>query len=201
MNVIIPHIAIVDPNTLAVLGLKHLLESVMPMAHIDSYLSFAELSANHPEAYFHYFVEMRTVLANLPFFIENRVKTIVLMESTGQMAALDRFHSICVNQPEKDLLRSLLALEQQAHAHGRNLPKIKNDNHDANLSVLSQRELEVLTLVVKGYINKEIAERLNIAQATVVTHRKNITSKLGIKSVSSLTIFAVMQGIVGINEI
>ena len=61
---------------------------------------------------------------------------------------------------------------------------------------LSMREIEVLSLVARGFINKEIADKLNISLATVITHRKNITEKLGIKSVSGLTIYAVMRGYV-----
>ena len=53
----------------------------------------------------------------------------------------------------------------------------------------------------QGYINKEIAERLNIGLTTVITHRKNIQDKLGMKSVSALTIYAVMHGFVDINKI
>ncbi len=61
---------------------------------------------------------------------------------------------------------------------------------------LSAREIEVLVLITKGLINKEIADKLNIGLTTVITHRKNITEKLGIKSVSGLTIYAVMNGYV-----
>ena len=67
--------------------------------------------------------------------------------------------------------------------------------------VLTNREIEVMSLIVQGYINKEIASRLNIGLATVITHRKNIMDKLGFKSVSALTIYAVMQGYVDINRI
>ena len=63
-------------------------------------------------------------------------------------------------------------------------------------SLLSQREIDVLRLVVSGCINKEIASRLNISINTVLTHRKNITAKLGIKSVSGLTFYAMMNGII-----
>ena len=55
--------------------------------------------------------------------------------------------------------------------------------------LLSAREIEVLVLITKGLINKEIADKLNISLTTVITHRKNITEKLGIKSVSGLTIY------------
>ena len=67
--------------------------------------------------------------------------------------------------------------------------------------VLSDREIEVLALIAQGFINKEIADQLNIGLTTVITHRKNITEKLGMKSVSALTIYAVMHGYVDINMI
>ena len=46
---------------------------------------------------------------------------------------------------------------------------------------LSVREIEVLILITKGLINKEIADKLNISLTTFISHRKNITEKLGIK--------------------
>ena len=197
----IPRIAIVDPNTLAVLGLTHLLESVMPMIHVDAYGSFAELGANHPELYFHYFVDVRIVLSNMAFFQSMRHKTIVLSGSASDdQQALGSFHTICVNQPPKQLLRSILVLEQHAHAHGRNLPPVPTPDAAA-ASQLSPREIEVLSLVVKGYINKEIADRLNLSLPTIVSHRKNLMSKLGVHSVSALTIYAVMHGYVDVSEI
>ena len=61
-------------------------------------------------------------------------------------------------------------------------------------SELSQREIEVLTLVASGKINKEIADALQISINTVLTHRKNISAKLGIKSVSGLSVYAMMNG-------
>lgn len=67
--------------------------------------------------------------------------------------------------------------------------------------ILSNREIEVLSLIVQGYINKEIAAQLNISLTTVITHRKNIMDKLGMRSVSALTIYAVMHGYVDINSI
>ena len=63
-------------------------------------------------------------------------------------------------------------------------------------SELSQREVDVLRLVVAGKINKEIAAELGISINTVLTHRKNITSKLGIKSVSGLSFYALMNNLV-----
>ena len=65
---------------------------------------------------------------------------------------------------------------------------------------LSAREVQVLQLVVSGAINKEIAERLNISLNTVLTHRKNITAKLGIKTISGLTLYALMHGYISTED-
>jgi Response regulator containing a CheY-like receiver domain and an HTH DNA-binding domain len=89
-------------------------------------------------------------------------------------------------------------LEQHAHGNGKNLPPMPQVLQQ---KILSDRELEVLALIVQGYINKEIADKLNIGLTTVITHRKNIMDKLGMKSVSALTIYAVMHGYVDIHQI
>lgn len=66
---------------------------------------------------------------------------------------------------------------------------------------ISQRELDVLRLVALGYMNKEIADKLNISLNTVLTHRKNITAKLGIKTVSGLTFYCITNGYISADEI
>ena len=193
-----PKIAIIDPNTLSVLGLKSILQTVMPIMTVDSFGSFTELEANHPEQYFHYFVSMNVVLENKAFFLTQQKKTIVLTLSLDTMSQLSEFHSLCINVPESELVRSLLMLEQHAHGHGQNLPPMPKALQQ---KILSDREIEVMSLIVQGYINKEIADKLNIGLSTVITHRKNIMDKLGLKSVSALTIYAVMHGYVDINKI
>ena len=193
-----PRIAIIDPNILSVLGLKSILQTVMPIMTVDSFGSFTELEANHPEQYFHYFVAMNVVLEHMDFFSEHRRKTIVLTLSLDTTSQLSDFHSLCINVPEAELVRSLLALEQHAHGHGQNLPAMPKALQQ---KILSDREIEVMSLIVQGYINKEIADKLNIGLSTVITHRKNIMDKLGLKSVSALTIYAVVHGYVDINSI
>lgn len=193
-----PKIAIIDPNTLSALGLKAILQNVMPIMTVDIFGSLSELQANESESYFHYFTAMSVVVENMAFFTENKRKTIVLTLSLDTMSQLSDFKCLCVNVPEPELVRSLLMLEQHAHGKGEHLPPMP-----AILSqkILSDREIEVMSLIVQGYINKEIADKLNIGLATVITHRKNIMDKLGMKSVSALTIYAVMHGYVDINKI
>jgi DNA-binding CsgD family transcriptional regulator len=193
-----PKVAVIDTNTLAVLGLKQLLLNIMPIMSVDTFGSMAELEANQPDTYMHYFVSMDIVLSNRPFFTERRRKTIVLTLSLSENSQLSDFHSLCINQPEPHLIRQLLQLEQHAHGQGQHLPPTPQILQH---KILTDREIEVMALIVQGYINKEIADRLNIGLTTVITHRKNIMEKLGMKSVSALTIYAVMHGYVDINKI
>lgn len=193
-----PRIAVVDPNTLAAIGLKSVLQQVMPIMTVETYGSFAELEGNRPDSFVHFFVAMSIVLERRSFFETHRRKTIVLTLSFDNATQLAGFHSLCINQPEQQLVRELLRLEQHAHANGRNMPAIPEV---LNSKVLTDREIEVMSLIVQGLINKEIADKLCIGLSTVVTHRKNIMDKLGMKSVSALTIYAVMHGYVDINKI
>ncbi len=193
-----PKVAIIDANTLAVLGLKQILQNVMPIMTVDTFGSFGELMANDSERYAHYFVSMDIVLRNRQYFSERQRKTIVLTLSLDHTSQMGGFHSLCINQPEKQLIRQLLMLQQHAHSGGRNLPAMP---HILQQKILTDREIEVMSLIAQGLINKEIAERLNIGLSTVITHRKNIMEKLGMKSVSALTIYAVTHGYVDINKI
>ncbi len=72
---------------------------------------------------------------------------------------------------------------------------------EANTFSLSPRENTILRLVSLGYTNKEIAEELFLSAHTVITHRKNIVHKLGIKSVSALTVYAIVNNIITIEEL
>ena len=66
---------------------------------------------------------------------------------------------------------------------------------------LSKRETDVLVAVAKGMMNKEIADMMNISIHTVISHRKNITRKTGIKSVSGLTVYALLNNLIDENEL
>ena len=193
-----PKIAIIDPNTLSALGLKEMVQTVMPIMSLDIFGSFSELEANAPDSYVHYFAAMSVVLENMAFFTEHKRKTIVLTLSLDTMSQLSEFHCLCVNVPEKELVRSLLILEQHAHGGGKNLPEMPAI---LKKQILTNRELEVLPLIAQGLINKQIADKLHIGLATVITHRKNIMDKLGVKSLPALVVYAVTHGYVDINKI
>lgn len=87
------------------------------------------------------------------------------------------------------------------------IEKVRNTINSFNpeksnaVSSLTERETEVLKLVSLGNASKEIADKLNISTHTVITHRKNITEKLGIKSISGLTVYAILNKIIDTDEL
>jgi len=195
-----PKMAIVYPNSLAIMGLRQLLHNIMPIMEIKAFRSFDEFEASNPDSFFHYFVADSVIIEHRDYFFARAVKTIVLTAITEQTKQFSDFNCIYINTPEEELIRSFLVLEQYAHGGGKNLPPLKMPE-SLTKKLLTDREIEVLSLLVQGHINKEIASILHISLTTVITHRKNIIEKLGMKSVSALTIYAVTHGYVDINKI
>ena len=80
------------------------------------------------------------------------------------------------------------------------LKTTSDKEQDDNCNELSTRECEILTAVAKGKTNKEIADEFNISIHTVISHRKNISHKLGINSIAGLTIYAVMNKLLDVED-
>ncbi|GBU07571.1 helix-turn-helix transcriptional regulator [Bacteroidales bacterium] len=66
---------------------------------------------------------------------------------------------------------------------------------------LSEREKDVLRLLVQGFANKEVAERLHISPHTVISHRKNIIEKTGIRSLAGLAVYAILNNISDMDDL
>lgn len=77
----------------------------------------------------------------------------------------------------------------------------KSYQQDEEDNELSEREKEILICVAKGMINKEIADTCNISVHTVITHRKNITRKIGIKTVAGLTVYALLNNLIYVTSV
>ena len=192
-----PEIAIVHANTLTGIGLQTILQEIMPTVIVRIFRSFGELTDDTPDMYAHYFVSSQIYFEHTEFFLQRRPRAIVLTNGDNQ-PQLSGVPTLNIYQDEKALAKSILMIHDKGH-HGIKHPSAPTENetvHD-----LSAREIEVLVLITRGFINKEIADRLNISLTTVISHRKNITEKLGIKSVSGLTIYAVMNGYVKADSI
>lgn len=70
------------------------------------------------------------------------------------------------------------------------------DPENCEPTSLTERENEITALIASGFTNKEIGEKLHLSHHTVHSHRKNILKKLGIKSVSELTVYAMSVGLI-----
>ena len=95
---------------------------------------------------------------------------------------------IHINTPEESIVETLKTVFSRFHSTS------SQDNDDT----LSEREKEILALIATGHSNKEIAGKLFISPHTVITHRKNITAKLNIKTISGLTLYALLNGLVNL---
>lgn len=214
-------IAVVTPNVLMNLGLKSILERIVPIAEVYTFTSIEEMDSSE-ERFYHCFISGQLFIEHSAHLLGGGRKPIVLTDSAAPIASLAGVPQLNINQPEEVLVRDILRLHHGAHPdgmHGHHAPNGSHTTHamptqqhptqmppHAMISprceeLLSTREIEVLTLIVKGLLNKEIADRLNIGLTTVISHRRNIVEKLGMRSVSALTIYAVMRGYVNIDEI
>ena len=93
---------------------------------------------------------------------------------------------------EDDILRPALT-KIQPHSHRHHLQPETEE--------LSDREKDVLIQVVRGLSNKEIADVLCISMHTVISHRKHIAAKLNIHSTAGLTVYAIVNKLVDINNL
>lgn len=138
--------------------------------------------------YAHYFISgLKFTLNILPSFFPASRKQFVLAGG-GQSAPTGRC-TYNIYQDEESLIKDILQLRKYGH-QTRNHAEYSGAQTPKTEHELSAREIEVLDTITKGLINKEIADKLNISLTTVISHRKNITEKLGIKSVSGLTVYA-----------
>ncbi len=189
-----PKIAIISANSLMNIGLKAIIERLMPMGDVCLFASAYDIIAQPDDGFAHFFISAQVFADNSRYFLERHRKVIVLVTSPQTILPAN-LHTLNVSQGEEEMVRDILRLHSSGHQHSH------SDNTENTATILSEREKEVLALLVKGFINKEIAEELNISINTVISHRRNIVERLGLRSVSALTIYAVTHGIVDIEEI
>ena len=114
-------------------------------------------------------------------------------------------HSSYIEQNVLRQFKEVIELNDNKQTVLSKIYNLFNDNNNAIVQnenfELSNRETDVLIAVAKGMSNKEISDRLNISIHTVMTHRKNIIKKTGIRSVSGLTVYALLNNLIEENEV
>lgn len=184
-------IAVVLPDTLLFLGLQSLFDNFFPEVEVCHLTSFKEVSQKQQnDSFSHYLTDTDTFILHLDYFLPRRSRTMILQANAESLSLPTNM--ISTKQPLEQMIDQLEHWFSTDDAVATQTEKGKG---------LSEREINVLQQIVKGYTNKEIADHLSISLNTVLTHRKNITAKLGIKTVSGLTFYAMMNGIVSVEEI
>ena len=200
----VPQIAIISENTLEAMTLRSLLSDIAPGIDVVCYHGIEEYNAASP-AIAHLFVSAKVLFANMEMFRPMLRRMMVITEGDNTPFAQSGIRTIDATASESAIVRQILHIHQAGHPSGHHPHEAHKCGvaRDINpeTTLLSQREKEVLALLVKGYINKEIADKLNISLTTVIFHRNNISEKLKTRSLGRLTIYAVLNNIVSLSEI
>ncbi len=183
------NIAIIEPSFIIFEGLANVLMKFKKEFYLYRFNDLEELKQSASKVHFN-------VAVINPLAIQNRLAEFIKLKNNCQgilwLALVYSFFDDEVLQKYDDTLSVNASPEQIFNKISQNniaSDKIQQDD-------LSDREIEVLVQMVKGLANKEIADKLNISIHTVISHRKNITDKTGIKSLSGLTIYAITKKII-----
>ena len=192
-----PCFAIINRNTLGSLSLRGMLWDIYDHVEVHIYKTLDDMIRDSNRHFVHFFVSTDILFSHADEFETLKDQTTVLAEGTNPAIESAGFKILDCTKKEKEIKDRLMEIElerrwyrSEGSAQGR---KIADS--------LSAREKEVLILIVKGMINKEIAEHLNISTPTVIFHRNNICEKLQTRSIGKLTVYAVLTGLIDISEI
>ena len=211
-------ILIADSQLLSRMGLRQLLQASLPMSQIGEAGCEAELSSalksqavdivildfDQP-AYFSVdtLVQIRQQSPHTGVLIISAVQD---REAIYQVLALGVHGFLTKTCGEQEVLDAVKATARREKFYCTKildylLEKSFSDTaslpspEDCSPIPLSPREVDVLRLVAKGYIAKEIADQLNLSTHTIYTHRKNILKKLNLHSSSEMLLYALHKGL------
>lgn len=178
---------IVEPSELIIEGLKAILDGQMHFKVLEPEMSADHLEervvSSHPDI----------VLIN-PTLVSARINN---LRSEYQVAMV----ALVYQYVERDLLKQFDAIVDIRDSRAVIINTLaqafspENESGKSNYE-LTKRETAVLVELAQGKTNKEIANTLNVSVHTVISHRKNITHKTGIKSVAGLTVYAMLNNLI-----
>ena len=192
-----PCFAIIDANNLSCIALRNILYDMFSQVEVHTYNDIDSYIRDSNRHFVHFFVNSDILFKHIDEFETLKNQTTVISVGPDKKFSKAGFNVLDISLPEDELMSKLLRIQLVSRyevQHGKT-SRLKSS------SELSPREKDVLRLMVKGMINKEMAETLGISATTVIFHRNNICEKLQTRSIGKLTIFAVLSGIIDINEI
>lgn len=183
-----PKVAVILPDLLQRVGLAAMLERYFAPVEVECFAAVDD-ALREGRAFDLYFTDSEAFAAEVDFFLPHRTRCVILARQEAAAGGSETPYVVSTRG----------TLEETVERLGRIWRGDRTEDEKPSTD-LSGREVEVLRLVVSGAINKEIADRLHISLNTVLTHRKNITAKLGIKTVSGLTLYALMHGYISADD-
>ncbi len=192
------HIAIIEPSHILFEGLSNILLKGNPHGHILRFDSLDELNEYRHRDHMEVVVINPAIIMGDPNVLSSSKKHLQKAQWVGLVSSV-------VGEGLLKLFDAIIQVTDAPSNINNTITKLTegdcicSDNQAAE--ELSNREKEVLTALVNGLSNKEIADKLHISTHTVISHRKNISHKAGIKSVAGLTIYAITQNIISIEDI
>ncbi len=192
-----PCLAIIDSNTLSNIALRSILCDVYNNVEVLTYSTMDSFIRDSNRHFVHFFVNSDILFSHVDEFETLKSQTTVISVGRDRKFEKAGFEVLDISLPEQELMSKLLRIQLISRYDVQQTASGKLRKGD----MLSSREKEVLKLMIKGLTNKEIGEALEVSITTAIFHRNNICEKLQTRSIGKLTIFAVLSGIVDINEI
>lgn len=195
----IHRILLIEPSPVVRAGIQAIIESnkafkivgwIPDLYHLSEHLAMmrADIVIINPVVVeFHRRFSLKTIFQDFPEIIP-----VAIVYGHMDIEALKQYQAVI------DIYDNQLKIEAKLRDVVNTIfePSENTENYE-----LSEREKEILIAVAKGMTNKEIADTHNISVHTVISHRKNISRKTGIKSVSGMTVYALLNNLIDQNKI
>lgn len=188
------NIGVIEPSPILVEGIESLLLKLPLRINIILIRDFEDMSSKNS-------------LHNLDFLIINPIQLFNRMRQVKMFRFENpkiKWFGIVYAVFDKDTLSNfdeIITIDDTRDTILKKIQKHIKNSDDKNSNSLSDRENDVLKEIVRGRSNKEIADVLNISIHTVMSHRKNIMQKTGIKSQAGLTVYALTNNILNVENL
>ncbi len=188
------NIGIIEPSPILAEGIESLLLKLPLRINIIPIRDFDDMTS-------------KTSLRNLDFLminpaqLFNRIRQVKMFRFENPRI---KWFAIVFTVFDKETLSNfdeIISIDDTSETMLKKIQKHIKNGGDKNSSSLSDREVDVLKEIVRGRSNKEIADVLNISIHTVMSHRKNIMQKTGIKSQAGLTVYALTNNILNVENL
>lgn len=185
------NIGIIEPSPIIVEGIESLLLKLPLRINVIFIKDFEDMISKNT---------LRGIdfLIINPSQLLNRMRQVKMFRSENSKI---RWFGLVYSVFDKEILSffdEIISIDDTRDSILRKIQKHFRNNDERNSNSLSERETDVLKEIVRGRSNKEIAGILNISIHTVMSHRKNIMQKTGIKSQAGLTVYALTNNILNV---